>query len=183
MLKESIIRHCAPTLAGIKVGNLFNCAFDNEKELKYQIKECNKEINPKGVYIKKLRQNDKRALIYVYREKQLKNILSNRGIVEFLSSCEYKKFTIRYCIDELINRIQHYEVFPHEIGIFIGYPLSDVKSFIDNKGKNSKCLGYWKAYSNESKVNLIFEKFKSCTNIYYKSFLRGMSIEQLTVVV
>ena len=38
--------------------------------------------------------------------------------------------------------------FPHEIGVFLGYPLEDVKGFIENKGKNFLYSGYWKVYSD-----------------------------------
>ena len=38
--------------------------------------------------------------------------------------------------------------FPHEIGIFLGYPLADVAGFIRNKGRNCKCIGTWKVYGD-----------------------------------
>ncbi len=36
--------------------------------------------------------------------------------------------------------------FPHEIGIFLGYPLADVEGFIHNGGKNYILCGMWKVY-------------------------------------
>ena len=40
--------------------------------------------------------------------------------------------------------------FPHEMGAFLGYPLSDVKGFIEHEGKDFLCSGYWKVYSDET---------------------------------
>ena len=34
--------------------------------------------------------------------------------------------------------------FPHEIGVFLGYPLTDVVGFIENQGRNFTCCGCWK---------------------------------------
>ena len=33
MSEETLIRHCAPTLAGIKTGNLFRCAYSDQREM------------------------------------------------------------------------------------------------------------------------------------------------------
>ena len=34
MSEDLIVRHCAPTLAGLKTGNMFSASFADEKELK-----------------------------------------------------------------------------------------------------------------------------------------------------
>lgn len=48
------------------------------------------------------------------------------------------------CVAELIRRVRHEEDFPHEIGLFLGYPSEDVSGFIKHGAKNSKCVGTWK---------------------------------------
>lgn len=45
---------------------------------------------------------------------------------------------------------------PHEIGLFLGYPLDDVKSFIKNKGKNCICCRYWKVYHHPEQAQKTF---------------------------
>lgn len=42
--------------------------------------------------------------------------------------------------------------FPHEIGLFLGYPSPDVRSFIHHDGKNYRFCYYWKVYHNEEKA-------------------------------
>ena len=43
MPEETFIRQCAPTLAGIKTGSLFNCPYDDREELLEEIKRFNKK--------------------------------------------------------------------------------------------------------------------------------------------
>ncbi len=40
--------------------------------------------------------------------------------------------------------------FPHEIGLFLGYPPEDVCGYIRNKGKCQKCTGHWQVYGDEN---------------------------------
>ena len=53
------------------------------------------------------------------------------------------------------------EKFPHEIGLFLDYPLVDVIGFIRNTGKNCKCSGCWKAYGNAKEAEKTFCKYKN----------------------
>ena len=46
--------------------------------------------------------------------------------------------------------------FPHEIGIFLGYPPEDVAAFIENCGRNCICCRYWKVYHNEPRARQTF---------------------------
>lgn len=70
--------------------------------------------------------------------------------------------------------------FPHEIGVFLGYPLKDVVGFIQNKGKNCKCCGCWKVYSDECEARKKFARYEKCKTIYMSMFQRGKSVLQLT---
>ena len=67
MSEELIIRHCSPTLAGLKTGNLFSCTFCTEEELRQDIIALNRKLVPKGLRVLPLRLEGDRALIYVYR--------------------------------------------------------------------------------------------------------------------
>jgi hypothetical protein len=50
------------------------------------------------------------------------------------------------------------EGFPHEIGLFLGYPPEDVRGFIFNKGQNFICCRYWKVYHNAERAMEMFRK-------------------------
>ena len=61
------------------------------------------------------------------------------------------------------------------------YPLLDVIGFIEQGGKNCKCCGVWKVYSNECETQQLFERYRKCTEVYQKVFARGRTLVQLTV--
>lgn len=61
----------------------------------------------------------------------------------------------------MIKKLREEPDFPHEIGLFLGYPLEDVKGFIENKADSSKCSGCWKVYGNEQKALKLFEKYEN----------------------
>ena len=183
MSEKMIIKYCAPTLAGIKTGNLFNCSYSCEEQLQNQIHEFNKKLNQKGVFLTLLRKNEGKALVYVYRKNKLESDISNHEVKEFLGNNGYVFDSVYSFISELSSRLCKSNDFPHEIGLILGYPLPDVKAFIENRGKNCKVIGCWKVYSDEGEANKIFAKYKKCTDIYCKKHSEGLSIMRLTIAV
>jgi len=81
----------------------------------------------------------------------------------------------------LKQRVESSSDFPHEIGLFLGYPLGDVKGFIENAGKNSKCTGCWKVYCDECEALKLFRKYKKCTYVYCEMFKKGVPVMRFTV--
>ena len=49
MSEETVVRQCAPTLAGIKTGSLFPCPYDSREELLQDVRSLNKRLVPKGL--------------------------------------------------------------------------------------------------------------------------------------
>lgn len=180
MIYKYIVAQCAPTLAGLKVANLFSYNFDSNDNVEYQIKKMNRLFNPKGVYFKVLRCEGKQALLYVYRKRQLAELLANADIKEFLHECDYEDYSIDACLEKLEIHLKNKD-FPHEIGIFLGYPLADIRAFILHKGMNYKCVGCWKVYTDECNAQKVFAKFKKCKDIYCKKYAEGFDIFRLTV--
>lgn len=71
--------------------------------------------------------------------------------------------------------------FPHEIGLFLGYPIEDVKGFIENKAECAKCVGCWKVYGDEEKAQKAFDKYKKCERVYRQQWSNGRPLVKLTV--
>lgn len=139
-------------------------------------------MSEKGIELILLRKRDNRALIYVCRRKKLCEDLSKDGVAEFLREFGYCSTDADYSINRLKTRISESFDFPHEIGVFLGYPLDDVKGFIENAGANSKCTGCWKVYCNECEAVKIFEKYKKCREVYSRLWHSGArNILELTV--
>lgn len=183
MSEEMIVYHCSPTLAGLKTGSMFSCSYNSVKELKEEIRRMNRRLVPKGLRVLPLNISKERALIYVYRPEKLKVDLSGEDVSSLLKKYGYICNTPENCIIQLISRLQNWSEFPHEIGVFLGYPIEDVKGFIENKAKCSKCVGYWKVYGDEEKAKELFDKYNKCTDSYIRQWINGNTIERLTVAV
>lgn len=52
--------------------------------------------------------------------------------------------------------------FPHEIGVFLGYPLEDVRGFIAGGGEGCKLCGYWKVYGDVERARQSFARYDRC---------------------
>lgn len=181
MSDQLIIRHCSPTLAGIKTGNIFTCRFTSREELTQQLRRLNKCLGCKGLRILPLRIGASTALIYIYRPVRLEQDLSCREASEILDRCGYELASANRCVVNLVNRIKESGDFPHEIGLFLGYPPEDVRGFMDHNARDFKCVGCWKVYGDEEKAKTLFAKYKHCTSCYLNQLRKGNTIQQLAV--
>ena len=181
-IEQSVIQHCAPTLAGMKAAGLFNFFYEGKEEIKKELDWLNGMLNPRGVWVQALLWKESTVLVYVYRKKQIEASLSRRDVQELLKNYGYEDFSLEKSLLHLKKRLHGYKCFPHEIGIFLGYPLENVKGFIDNKGKNCQSCGFWKVYCNAGEKEALFDKYRKCTRIYRQVFEAGRKLPQMTVV-
>lgn len=197
MFENYLIDCCAPTLASLKSGSLFCCKCPSDSSVEEAVAEWNAGFSEYGLSMRMLRRTETSALIYVYRDTSLARTLTDPEVQAFLSSygyescpccegCSSADCSIKSCLDHLMTRLSGDDQggmnFPHEIGIFLGYPLQDVKGFIDNNGKNPKYTGIWKVYGDKDASIKLFEKYRKCFSVYSDLWRSGRrSIFQLTV--
>lgn len=181
MLEKMIVDYCAPTLAKMKTANMFNYKYTTLTKLQTEIAEANEKLNKKGVFIEVLKIAESRALVYVYRKRMLETDLAKDGVESLLSQYGYPSIEYSECLAKLKQHLKESNCFPHEIGVFLGYPLEDVIGFIEHGGKNCKHCGIWKIYSNECETRQLFAKFRKCSEVYTKVFMAGRPIVQMTV--
>lgn len=180
-MEKKLIEHCALTLAGIKSASLFRYLYKREGGARKEIKRINQLLNCKGVYIDSLMWKEDSVLIYVYRPVVLERELKNPGVFELLKKYGYESCDLASCLECLKFRMPHSSCFPHEIGIFLGYPLEDVYGFIVNRGKNCKSCGMWKVYCNKEEKDRLFQRFQKCKDVYQQLFCKGGNLFQMTV--
>lgn len=182
MLENLLIEHCAPTLAGMKIANLFSYHYQSKTDVIGELEEVNHKLNERGVYVTVLWWRAASALVYVYRKSRLERQLESEEVIGLLSEYGYAGGTMEAYLEHLKERLICCDGFPHEIGVFLGYPLTDVIGFIHHKGENCKFCGLWKVYSNENETRKLFEKLQKCSRVYLRLFAEGRSITQMTVV-
>ncbi len=183
MSEELIIRHCSPTLAGLKTGNIFTMPYSSIENLRNEVRSFNKIFVPKGLRVIPLRIDKNRVMVYIYRPKKLKQDMKNDYVCLLLKNNGYKSNSPERCITQLINKLRFKSDFPHEIGLFLGYPPEDVQGFIENKAEHYKIKGHWKVYGDEKRARELFLQYKKCTAIYTDQWLKGKPIESLAVAV
>ncbi len=95
-----------------------------------------------------LREDASGILLLMYDQKLLQQRLNGRCSSTFLRSLGYETpDDLAYCLHLLQQRFSA-ESMPHEIGVFLGYPLKDVAAFI---GRNSLVVSVqrlWKIYGH-----------------------------------
>jgi len=180
--EESLVWHASPTLASIKVANLYSFHFQSLIECLETIQHFNKVMNEKGIYIELLKYTGDFYLIYVYRKSHLKTAFCDDEVRDFLEGYGYSPDeNIESYINTLRMRLNTEKDFPHEVGVFLGYPLEDVKAFIETKGCDSVLCGDWKVYHDEETAKCLFCKYKRCRETYLKVYREGRNFIDMLV--
>ena len=175
---QKLAFHTAPTLLGIKCGSLLSLS-KNEFTLEFQSELFNNKASVKGLVSKILCSCGSRTLLFVYNEKLMRRRLADPQIQEILTRYGYpENMSIDEYLDYLSERIKSSNDFPHEIGIFLGYPLEDVMGFIENKGENFKLLGCWNVYGCEESAKRTFANYEKCRRFLCKRLNEGADIYQ-----
>lgn len=167
---------CAPLLADLKISNMFSVKTSMLAKVKSVIGTM-----PISCYL--LRQTEQRTVFLLYHKEKLQAYLQQKEIAAFLEEYGYfgedlehrlALFAKRYC-----DNMEHGAEFPHEIGVFLGYPLEDVKGFIYNHGRNSLCTGYWKVYANKQQKEEMFFRFERAKEFMIRMLFLGNDIKDI----
>lgn len=179
-LHERIVRHCAPTLAGFKCGSMFRVNSDPHGILE-QVSGLEYKLSHRGLRIDFLVVDDEGCLLYVYRPKLLEARLRDREVRDFLAGYGYAANGCTSTLAELFDRFTHCPLMPPEVGIFLDYPIEDVRGYIENEGRCSRCIGCWKVYGDVEAAERRFQSYKRCRDVYSRRLAQGISLVRLTV--
>ncbi len=178
---QLLIRLCSPTLAGLKTGNLFTVDCDDRNNFNREVSEFNSRLSSKGIRMIPVRFFRGHVLIYLYRPAYLKRDFANEEVCRILKEKGYSYNNCELCVAQLAKHLAQDPVFPHEIGLFLGYPVEDVLGFMKSPEEGVKYTGFWKVYGDEDAALKTFAKYRKCTEIYKKAHSKGRTLEQLTV--
>ena len=175
---QMMIHYSAPTLCGIKPGNLFfvKASEFSEKGLllwKKKFKKC-------GFSVTAAKSSKDTVFVLVYNPLLLRNLLGDVFVSSYLLGKGYKT-PLNTCsvIKELVKRIMTKNDFPHEVGIILGYPIQDVIEFEAKNGKDCKYCGYWKSYSDVENAKKCMCSYKKCSCMCREWFDQGYSVTQI----
>lgn len=176
---ESILAYfCSPVLLGEKMSNLVSISKLENFAIEKAVDLYNEKFEKFKIRLKTICECGSRMLILVYNEESLgKHLIEDERITQLLSIFGYKKSkSLGYYLNILSVRMKKYS-FPHEIGIFLGYPIEDVLGFIEHGGKNYKYSGYWKVYSDVDKALKLFDRYEKLRNFVMEKIELGCNLD------
>lgn len=136
-----------------------------------------------GISYRILYANDKKSVVMFYHRNMLEAQMRKSEVREYLTKFDYPQETLEEDLERFQRRMEQYyengEEFPHEMGIFLEYPLEDVESFIKNDGKNYLLSGYWKVYSQPERAKQTFRRMDAAKDIAVEEWFRGKKIYEI----
>jgi hypothetical protein len=183
-LETLLVEQCAPTLAGVKPASLFRYQPGEERPGKEAVDGLRKELATSGLTLRILKVCGQTGayMLYLYRAQWLHQILADSSNQAFLQKQGYRlECGIDGILGQLSARLCMEREYPHEIGVFLGYPLEDVVGFIENRGRNYVCCGYWKVYGDPAAALKRFECYRRCTADYKERIRKGIPLARLVV--
>lgn len=170
-----LCRCCAPVLLGVKPAALIRMDTEAAGLLKHIRSLCPICYYPLDV--------SPENQVFIFIPELVERAFMRPGALYFLRSIGYGGDTVNEYVRELIRRIQgsrrHRNLFPHEIGIFLGYPLEDVIGFWLNGGRNPLYEGEWKCYSNVSEVAWQQELHSRARQVMESAILAGETLDAI----
>lgn len=174
---KTIINYCAPVLCKIKSASLFSIKLDDYKRNCKKITSWINFFSAVGICFSVIYKQNKRILLFVYDKELLRKKCFEKQNAVYLKQ---KKFPLEKGVDavlrEMVYRLTNYSSFPHEIGVFLDYPLEDVVKFEKLEGTGSKYSGYWKVYGNVDAAQKQMEMYKACSKYCVKLVASGISV-------
>jgi len=177
-LNEIFARHCGPTLAKLKPASLVTIPYKLFPDAYIKVLASYSELYVRtGIVFTAIYPRLNNVLVLVYSPRYLKRVLTKPVNKAYLRLDGYPvDENLDQMLQYMSTRMRHSAGFPHETGIFLGYPLEDVLGFIKNKGQNYKLLGYWKVYSNEAAARHVFDVYKYCETTFMTKFYEGVPL-------
>lgn len=164
---------CAPVISGIKISNLLTIPAKSLRELSVVLKKT--ELSFRILY-----PGRERLVILIYRETELKEYLEREEVMAFIYKCGYETSDISKIFPVFVKRYMRYmelkQDFPHELGLFLGYPIEDVEGFIKENGKNYLYSGYWKVYKDAELKIRLFKNYERVQTEIVRLLYEGLDI-------
>lgn len=171
-----IVLKLAPVLKACKQAAMF---FVSDKELSL----VKKGLINSSLKMVTLYKTEGKRLIFIYRESELESCLSRCEHRLYLERCSYCGNCFLEYLPKLREVLKAYydktDTFPHEIGIFLGYPLCDIEGYVRNSGNSYLFSGYWKIYDNLHQTLLKFADFDRAKQEAVNEWFEGKKLFEM----
>ncbi|CDI48492.1 DUF3793 family protein [Clostridium tetani] len=177
-LFSTIAISSGPTLAGEKPSSLVTLKNSNRNLMDcwYNVREKVKESF--NIDYIELNEEEDFVTVLIYNKGILEKILKNDRERAFLKRFGYEEDME---LDEILKHLKSRfkRSCPHEVGIFLGYPIADVAMFVHCPNKACLKVGYWKVYHNLEEAECVFEKYDNIKTNIIKLIKQGINPSEL----
>ncbi len=172
-LCTQLVLQCSPVIADIKVSNLFMVGLEDMAETKLLTRQM-------GLRYQVLGLSGSRVVLLIYREERLADYLARTEVRELLQKMDYSETEPIRMVRKFAARYRKYlsgeADFPHEMGLFLGYPAEDVAGYIQNKGRHALYTGYWKVYGHAEEKKRLFRRYEMARESLLRRMKSGCSL-------
>ena len=171
--------HCAPALAGIKPADLIALPGEGD-ETDALLASYSAALAGAGISLRPLCRCRSRCLVLVYLRDRLERQLDQEEVARLLERDGYPLTGgLEAMLDHLASRMAGSGGFPHEVGLFLGYPAEDVEGFRRHGGQGYKYSGLWKVYSDVERAQRCFRQYGCCRRALCRRLEAGCRLVQL----
>lgn len=175
-VETQLALQCAPLIAHLKLANLLIIRKGSRKRLWQLIQES-------GISCYTLLEGEEKLTLLLYWKEGLQEYLSDGRMACLLKKMGYHNLSLDAMLPLFQIRYAHYMndrmLFPHEMGLFLGYPVEDVEGYIRYRGKYYLYNGYWKVYANLSAKKELFKAYEVARSDMVRCVSLGIPMEQV----
>lgn len=172
-IENFLVYHTALVIAKVKPAVTIALSKRNSTRFDAWNKFGKKFLSSIDLKYVELRECENSIILMVYDEKVLEKEINTEEHIGFLNKLGYSK---ELAIDEYVNFLKiRYEKYhcPHELGVFLGIPIEDVRDFMECTDKKCLLCGYWKVYNDKVNAESIFTKYDKVKEFTIKNMLDG----------
>ena len=176
--EQTMAWHCAPSLTGIKPADLVAWSHPGQGQSEL-LHSYGSMLARRGIHLRILGEYRGKTLLLVFRRERLWDWLCQPQVSAMLGQAGYPVGEgLSALLDHLGRRLAGAD-FPHEIGLFLGYPPVDVEGFLRDKGRNCKLCGPWKVYGDVEQARRRFSTFRRCRAALSRRLALGVPLSQV----
>lgn len=206
MFEHRVVRFCAPVLADVKPSGMFTCPHvesHGRVELgrtppvhvggdvvDAAVGLLDAKLAPLGARVTALARRGAGTLVFVYRPRLLEEFAGEEPAASLLDLEGYDVSDAGACVSLLAARVASFDAcprdaltgadrFPHEVGVFLGYPLPDVLAFMRRRGRGVLMRGHWNVYTDTGLARRVFRLFDDRTEERLSRYGEGEPVEAL----
>lgn len=163
-----MIKLLGPVIMGVKPAEILSFPqgdknkFENLNKIEEFFKYSSK------INIEKFKSQNGCEKLFIYHKVSMKRVFENKNNRIFLKKLGYNmEKEDKEIIKELVLRMKS-DVFPDEIGVFLGYPLKDVIGFFGHPYLPLTKIQGWRVYGDSKISDKVFYHFQRARSLMNK---------------